>query len=467
MIQRRFLIVPLMLLIVAGCGEPQREEDLASEKPQIALVMKSRANEFFKTMEQGARDYHQARADKFDLIVNGMEDIGGQVSLVEQMIARQVDAIVIAPADSKALVSVLERAVNSGITVVNIDNKLNDEVLAERQLRIPFVGPDNRKGARRAGEHLVTRLSQGSQVAIIGGIPSAFNAIQRRLGFEDAMNAAGMSVVASQSGNWEMAKANQVASGIINKHPNLKAILCANDSMALGVVAALAAAGRSGEVLVVAYDNITAVQDLMKKGRVLCTIDQHADQPAVYGIQYALEIARGEAAPEDRETPVDLIRGSCAVVWNQDAAIPGERLCLVWRPHWSCICRSHRPPLCGRSKRGYRFRVGSDSGCRDRRHKPYGWARFRLALGVGLAGVALGLTGFQEGATQQSDTTVFWIRAIYAFMRGGGFLVSFAVLLRFPLTPERVAEIRNLLDDRRASILRGGNHTGSSPESMS
>jgi GPH family glycoside/pentoside/hexuronide:cation symporter len=73
------------------------------------------------------------------------------------------------------------------------------------------------------------------------------------------------------------------------------------------------------------------------------------------------------------------------------------------------------------------------------------------ALGAALAAFSLDLIGFQEGAAQQSDSTVYWIRAIYAFMRAGGFLLSFAVLLRFPLTPERVGEIRRMLDTRAAA----------------
>jgi ribose transport system substrate-binding protein len=144
-------------------------------------------------------------------------------------------------------------------------------------------------------------------VAVLEGAPNAFNGIQRRLGFEDAMNAAGMKIVSSQSGYWETDKANQVAAALLTEHPDLKAFLCANDSMALGVVAALRAAGKLGEVFVVGYDNIAAVQQLLEDGHVLATVDQHADQLAVFGIEYALEMLEGGATPEDRETPVDLV----------------------------------------------------------------------------------------------------------------------------------------------------------------
>ncbi len=273
--------------------------------------MKSLANEFFQTMEKGARDYQAQHPDQFDLISNGIKnetDVGAQINLVNQMIAQNVDAIVLAPADSKALISVSKKAKQAGILVINIDNKFDVPTLAQEKVKIPFVGPDNRKGAEAVGDYLGKQLSPGSKVAIIEGLPGAFNGIQRKLGFEDAMKEGKIDVVTSQAADWETAKANQVTSAIITQNPNINAILACNDSMALGAVAALKAAGKEASVKVVGFDNITAVQQLIKEGKMLATADQHGDQLAVYGIQYALDsLAKKGASMEDRETKVDLI----------------------------------------------------------------------------------------------------------------------------------------------------------------
>jgi ribose transport system substrate-binding protein len=292
-----------------GCT-PSDSQDPSSNKPRVALIMKSLANEFFITMETGARAHQQANADAYELVANGIKDeldVGRQIDLVEQMIAQGVDAIVIAPADSKALVPVCQKAQQAGIVVVNIDNKFDDDVLASTQIRIPFVGPDNRHGARLVGDHLVKHLQPGDQVAIVEGAPNAFNGVQRKLGFEDALKAGGMTIVSSQSGYWEMDKANQVVAALITEHPDLKAVLCANDSMALGAVAALRGANKLESVKVVGYDNIAAAQQLLQEGHLLATADQHADQLAVYGIQYALEMLKSNVAPADRQTPVELV----------------------------------------------------------------------------------------------------------------------------------------------------------------
>jgi len=298
------VLLAVAVVVAAGCAQEQ------PARPTIALVMKSLANEFFLTMEEGARNHHKAHADQYDLICNGIKDeldVNRQIQLVEQMIAQGVAAIVIAPADSKALVSVCKKAVDAGIVVVNIDNKFDDAVLEDKGVRLPFVGPDNRAGAKMVGDHLAKRLAPGDAVALVGGVPTAYNAVQRRLGFEDAMNGAGMQIVSSQSAGWEMSKADRVVSAIITEHPETKAVLCANDSMAQGAVAALRAAGKGDSVLVVGYDNITAVQDLIRQGKVLATADQHADRLAVFGIEYALEMLAQGGVPDDRQTPVDLV----------------------------------------------------------------------------------------------------------------------------------------------------------------
>jgi ribose transport system substrate-binding protein len=302
---RPLYFATIALAAFSGCKKPG-----APHAPRVALVMKSLANEFFKTMEEGARRDHDRRPADYELLANGIkdeQDVGKQIDLVGQMVAQGVDALVLAPADSRALVAAAKRAVDAGVVVVNIDNKLDPAVLADKQLKIPFVGPDNRKGARVAGEHLAKRLPPGAAVAIIEGLPTADNGIQRRLGFEDAMKAAGMKIVASQAGNWEMDRANQVAAAILTEHPEIKALLCANDSMALGAVAALKSAGKVGDVQVVGFDDISAVQDLIRGKQVLASVDQHGDKLAVYGIEYALEVLRTKSPPADRETPVDLI----------------------------------------------------------------------------------------------------------------------------------------------------------------
>jgi len=317
-----FVVAVALTAPLAGCRR-SNPDGAAIRRPKVALVMKSLANEFFKTMEAGARKHHAEDPSAYELISNGIkdeQDVGKQFDLVEQMVARGVDAIVLAPADSRALIAAAVRAMKAGVVVINIDNRLDPAILKRKGVHIPFVGPSNRKGAELAGLHLAKTIGRGGKVAIIEGLPTADNAQLRRKGFEDAVAAGGLEVVAVQAGNWEMAKANQITSALLTEHPDLQGLMCANDSMALGAAAALKSAGREDAVRVVGFDNISAVKELVRDKRVLATVEQHGHRLAVFGIEYALQILaqrRGVAdgsgntgahsGPPDRETPVELV----------------------------------------------------------------------------------------------------------------------------------------------------------------
>jgi len=308
------LLILLCLLCAAGCNNSDQSKNTApskTDKPRVALIMKSLANEFFSTMASGAETHQKDNADTYDLVVNGIKDerdISRQVALVEEMAASGVDAIVIAPADSQALIPALRRARKAGIVIVNIDNKLDSEMLAKEDLQIPFVGPNNHAGAKTVGDYLAGSLAKGDAVAVLEGLQTSENGKARKAGFEEAMSAAGINIVDSQSAQWEMSKANQVASSMLSEHTEIKAILAANDNMAMGAIAAAKSVGRSDDLLIVGFDNIAAVQDAIREGKVLATADQHGDQLAVFGIETALKmIENPDAAVEDVETPVDLV----------------------------------------------------------------------------------------------------------------------------------------------------------------
>ncbi|CAI8839111.1 D-ribose/D-allose-binding protein [Pseudomonas sp. IT-P44] len=307
-------LLAVAMLAAASAALPVSSAFADTEKPKVALVMKSLANEFFLTMEDGAKAYQKDHSADFDLISNGIKDetdTAGQTRIVEQMILAKVNALVIAPADSKAMVPVIKKAIDAGITVVNIDNQLDPAVVKSKNINVPFVGPDNRKGARLVGEYLAKQLKAGDEVGIIEGVSTTTNAQARTAGFKDAMEAAQIKVVSLQSGDWEIDKGNKVAASILSEYPQVKALLAGNDSMAVGAVSAVRAAGKAGKVQVVGYDNINAIKPMLKDSRVLATADQFAARQAVFGIETALKIVKGEKVDSGTngviETPVELV----------------------------------------------------------------------------------------------------------------------------------------------------------------
>ncbi|MBU2867391.1 sugar ABC transporter substrate-binding protein [Pacificibacter marinus] len=267
---------------------------MAQDKPVVGLVMKSLANEFFQNMMVGAEEHVKARGD-YELIAVGMQnetDFEAQINAVDNFITRGVDAIVIAPADSRAMVRPVKRAIAAGIKVVNFDVALDADAKAQQGLELAFVGPDNRGGAKMAGDALAQALGEGAKVVIIEGNPGADNATERRLGFEDTVAEYKLDLLDSRTAHWETEEANQVFSTMLTAHPDIQGVMAANDSMAVGVVKALESAGRT-DILVVGFDNIPAVGPMIADGRMLATVDQFGTRMAADSIDLALGIVAG------------------------------------------------------------------------------------------------------------------------------------------------------------------------------
>ena len=161
-----------------------------------------------------------------------------------------------------------------------------------------------------SGDVLAKALGAGGKVVIIEGNPGADNAQQRKRGFDDAVKEGKLDLVDSRTAHWETEEANSVFSNILTAHPDVQGVMAANDSMALGVVKAIDAAGKSGKIKVVGFDNIAAVQPLLKDGKLIATIDQFGSQMAANGIDYAMKALKGEKLEGWIKTPIKLVTAS-------------------------------------------------------------------------------------------------------------------------------------------------------------
>jgi ribose transport system substrate-binding protein len=300
---------PVKLVTAADVGGAA-PAPAAAERPQVCLVMKSLANEFFKVMAEATEKW--AKSDNtFDLTMVGMNsetDIDTQINAVENCITKGVDLIVLAPADSVGLVPSVKKALAAGITVVNFDVMLDQKALGEAGLKdFLFVGPDNAEGAKMAGDALAAKLGPGGKVIIIEGNPGADNATQRKNGFLQSVKDGKLELLDSVTAHWETEEANTVMTNLLTKHPDVQGVMAANDSMALGIIKALDAAGKSGQVQVVAFDNIPAVQPLLKDGKLLASIDQFGPEMAKNAIQTGFKMLGGEELTGWIKTPLKLI----------------------------------------------------------------------------------------------------------------------------------------------------------------
>jgi ribose transport system substrate-binding protein len=298
----------------APAGE-QVEETLLSEVPEITkadkswnvgLVYKGTNNEWSVTMANQAIDH--AEEIGINLDAQGLatdNDIEAQINIVENMIAQKVDAIVIAPTDAKALVPAVVEAINAGIIVVNVDSQLDQDLLEEAGVAVPYVGPDNVAAGEASGGCLAREIPSGAKVIILEGEPGASNALQRKEGFMKAVEANNYEVVASETAHWDTNTAFTVFTDLLTANPDVQGVMAANDNMALGAIQAISAANK--DIAVVGFDDISAAEAAIEAGQMICTINQFGGDVAAQGIDVAVAELQGAHFAGVVTTPFVLI----------------------------------------------------------------------------------------------------------------------------------------------------------------
>lgn len=291
----------LPALFFSGCDSSE-ETPLptpTSERPTVLLVMKSLVNPFYIEMEKGARQ--AANELGVDLIVkSGTNEtlVAQQIELIDEQLAIGIDALIIAPADSIAILSVLARAHEMGVKIVNIDNQIDPEAVQRMGLPpIPFISVDNQMGGYHAGQELAKQATLDAKALIIEGPRSAINARQRRDGAQQALLENNVTIVASEEAHWKLESAYALVTRVHAQHPDLSVIFAANDMMALGALL-YAQENNLDEWIIGGYDNIPDVQTAVMEGLIAVTIDQQADQQGYQGVATAVDLINGNSVKE-------------------------------------------------------------------------------------------------------------------------------------------------------------------------
>jgi ribose transport system substrate-binding protein len=302
---RLFGLAVLALMIGAA--------DQGSPRPHLALVIKTFRNPYFETMVEGAKGGAADLGATIEVASPDFEtSIEQQIAIIDRLIDQKVDGIVLAPADSIRVIPVLKRAEAAGIPVVNIDNPIDAGAAAEAGLKpVPVITADNEDGAYRAVKAILATFEpdkRSIKAAIIKGIRGADNGEARKNGALKAFHEdPRVTLVASETGQWERAQGERVAADVIARVPDLDLLFCANDNMALGALPALAAAGAL-RVKVVGYDALPEALDAVRGGTLAATVDQRAARQGRMGVEYLLKRLRGESVPPMTMVDVRIVR---------------------------------------------------------------------------------------------------------------------------------------------------------------
>ncbi|MCD8370231.1 MAG: substrate-binding domain-containing protein [Clostridiales bacterium] len=267
----------------------------------LGVVEKSLSNEFWRTLEEG---YEKAAEDcGVEIIVKATTDESdetGQQTMTETLVNQGVDALMMSPISDSNLTAAVENANNADIVTVNV----NDGLIAEADY---YVGPEAYQNGQLAAAWVSEKLGDEGQVAIVVGMAKAFAARQRTAGFKDwiADNNSGLEIVAEQNADWDRQKSKELASTWIQQYPDLKAIFCNNDDMALGVVEAVQEV--DADILVVGVDGIGEAYDSIRAGKLDATVDSFPYYMAQVATECTLRVLAGEEVPSVVHTPQALI----------------------------------------------------------------------------------------------------------------------------------------------------------------
>jgi len=298
-------ILSLALLgLCIGCSQDK-------SAPAVALVMKTLNNPFFMDMQLGAEE--AAQRLQLPLIVQAAErelDVEKQMQIIENLIQRKVAAICLTPAGSREVIPAILKANRAGIPVLILDTRVDSTALAEAGGKVAtFIGSDNFDGGRIAGERIIEKLGGIGRVAILEGIPGHETGDSRLRGFHAAIDKApGIRIVASQTANWERDQGYNVFQNILQSHPDVQAVFGCNDMMALGAVEAIAAAGRSADILVIGFDAITDAREAIAAGRMEASVAQNPREMGRLAIENAARLMRGEQIPAYIPVPIELVQ---------------------------------------------------------------------------------------------------------------------------------------------------------------
>ncbi len=292
--RRQWLETCVFTLAAAGCRRAKRAK--------IAVIPKGRALIYWQSVHAGAA--RAAAEANVDIIWNATEretDYAGQVQIVEAMVNRRVDAIVLAPLDRVVLVGPVERAMRQGIPVIVMDSPVDTEEFVSR------VATDNYGAGRLAAEHVGTVLNGRGKVAMVLCQPGGASTMEREQGFTDAMKEKypRIEIVDRRYGMADFAKSLAVAENMLTAHPALDALFASNETGSVGAAQALQS--RQSKVKLVGFDCSPTLLEGLKSGRITALMVQHPFKMGYEAVMSAVMKLRGEQVTKINELAARLV----------------------------------------------------------------------------------------------------------------------------------------------------------------
>jgi erythritol transport system substrate-binding protein len=307
--------VPVATEPPADTEAPAAEEPVAEAGGLICVIVPGVENPFFGSMQEiAAAKAEELGYDTLKLVHD--DDANKQLELFETCIAQGAKAIILDNAGADATVAAVQKAKDAGIPSFLVDREITQEGVAVSQ-----IVSNNYQGATLVAEEFARLMGEEGKYIELTGRDTDTNAHVRSQGYHDVLDALpGMEMVGQQTANWSQDEAFEVMESLLQQHPDVKGVICGNDTMALGAQAALDAAGLS-DVFVVGFDGSDDVNESILAGKIdagaLQPVAEMAIQAAIQADQFIRTGSTGK--PEKQSIDMVLLTPENACQYTQFA----------------------------------------------------------------------------------------------------------------------------------------------------
>lgn len=304
-----FLALALCTVFLIACSGDQDNDssnDNAStdEKSEddinIHVVLKTLSHPYWKSVEAGAKQAAEDLGVKVE--VNGPPseaDVIEQVDMMDNAISQAVDALVVSPSQPTTVTNIFDLAESNNIPVLLVDTD------ADWDNKVTFIGTDNYSAGEEGGKYLASLLEAGDKVVIIEGAKGNLATDERARGAKDALEEAGIEIVAQQPADSDKFKAAGVIDAVLQNHADLAGAFAANDDMAIGALSATEQAGI--QIPIIGINGGDEATELIIEGKLAGSVAQSPYEMGYMGVENAVKIIKGEEVDVRIPTPIKVV----------------------------------------------------------------------------------------------------------------------------------------------------------------
>lgn len=278
------VILIFFLTTLLSCNNKKEQEH-----KKIAIVVSTLNNPWFVVLGEAAAE--RAKSLGYETtIFDSQNNTSKEAEHFENLIAAGYSAILFNPTDSEGSVSNVKRAKEAGVPTFSMDREINS-----MDGPVSQVISDNFSGCVELGEYFVKKLNKKGKYVELLGIVGDNNTWIRSKGFHSVVDHfPDLKMVSQQSADFERSKAMEVLESIIQSNPDISAVFCGNDAMAMGAYQALVATRKEKDVMVFGFDGSEDVMKAIAEKKIMATVQQSPKQIAVTAADLADKYLKGE-----------------------------------------------------------------------------------------------------------------------------------------------------------------------------